>query len=598
MLVQTIVAAAFLGVLAQVVAHKFKLPAILPLLVTGMACGPEGLGLLQPAVLGHGLEVIIHLGIAVILFEGGLSLDLHQLRQYGGPLGRLLSLGVAVTGAGAAWLAHGCIGMSWPTAALFGAIVSVTGPTVIAPLLRHLIAPKRVRTVLLSEGLIVDLVGAVLAYLVLQWIERSGLALKPLFFEIVTLVAVGCMLGFVAGRLAAFAIRGRFLAAEHRNLVALALLWGCFFLAERLAPQSGILSSLVMGLTVAAARLPDVSPLRAFKGQLTVLVISVLFILLSGRLDLGAIADLGLGGAGVVAGLILVVRPLSVWLSLRGAFDWRELTLIGLTAPRGIVAAAVASLSAIELRGSGSETDARLLEGMVYLVILATCVWATLAASVLPRLLGYTDDPSRRRIVLIGAHPLTAALARRLADGGYLVALVDAVAAKLQAFAGPGITLVHGDARDAATYDQAGLERDGLVVAMTPNDDLNVLAAELARDEFEVEHPAVVLKRLHSDFGALRRAFMDLVGGEEIDVGRWNAALENGEAELREWRPSSGSGLRETLLRRPGDLVVLCAFDRGRPVFALRDWEKEERLLLLATRDAWRELDPGAQPTA
>lgn len=594
MLVQTIVAAAFLGVLAQVVAHRFKLPAILPLLVTGMVTGPAGLALFEPAVLGHGLEVIIHLGIAVILFEGGLSLDLHQLRRYGGELGRLLTLGAAITGAGAAWLAHGATGMSWPTAALFGAIVTVTGPTVVAPLLRHLIAPKRVRTVLLSEGLMVDPIGAVLAYLVLQWIERAGLPLRPLFFEIVSLAAVGCVLGFVAGSLAAVAIRGRYLAAEHRNLVTLALLWGCFLAAEHQAPQSGILASLVMGLTVAAARLPDVSPLRAFKGQLTVLVISVLFILLSGRLDLRAILDLGWGGAAVVAGLVLLVRPLAVFFSLRGSFDWRELTMIALMAPRGIVAAAVASLSAIQLRGGGSESDARLLEGLVYLVILATCVWATVAAGVLPRLLGYTDDPSRRRVVLIGAHPLSAALGERLAAGGYLVALVDAVAGKLQAFAGPQVTAVRGDARDAATYEEAGLERDGIVVALTPNDDLNVLAAELVRDEFGVEHPAVVLKRLHSDFGALRRAWMDLVGGEEIDVARWNEALAAGEAEVREWQEAAGGrGLREVLLHHRGGVVALCEIDgAGRPVFGGRAPEKAKRLILLATAGAWRDLEP------
>lgn len=592
MLVQTIVAATFLGVFAQVSAHRFKLPAILPLLLTGMVCGPAGLRLFEPAELGHGLEVIIHLGIAVILFEGGLSLDLHQLRQHAAALGKLLSLGVAITGAGAAWLAHGATGMSWPTAALFGAIVTVTGPTVIAPLLRHLIAPKEVRTVLLTEGLMVDPIGALLAYLVLQWIERSGLALRPLFLDIVSLVAVGGGVGFVGGSLAALAVRGRFLPAELRNLFTLALLWGTFLAAEHQAPQSGILASLVMGLTVAASRLPDVSPLRAFKEQLTVLVISVLFILLSGRLDLGAIADLGLGGAAVVAGLVLAVRPLAVALSLRGAFGWRELTMLSLTAPRGIVAAAVASLAAIQLRDGGATADARLLEGLVYLVILATCVWATLAASFLPRLLGYTDDPGRRRIVLVGAHPLAAALGERLATGGYSVAVVDAVAPKLQAFAGSRLAAVWGDARDAATYDRAGLERDGMVVAMTLNDDLNVLAAELVRDEFAVEHPAIVLKRLHSDFGALRRAWMDLVGGEEIDLGRWNEALAEGRASVGDWQPAEdGPELAELCQRRPGEVVVLCAWRAGRPSFT-GERAKDDRLTLLATREAWRELAP------
>lgn len=600
MLIQTIVAAIFLGILAQVVAHRYRIPPILPLLITGMACGPAGLHLFDPSILGHGLEAIIHLGVAVILFEGGLSLDLAQLRRVGGALGNLLTLGAAVTGVGAAWLAHACTGMSWPTAALFGAIVTVTGPTVVAPLLRHLIAPKKVRTVLVSEGLIIDPIGAILAYLVLQWIERSGLAPRPLFLEIVWLIGVGCALGYLAGNLACMAIRGRFLSSEHRNLVILALLWGCFLVAEHEAPQSGILASVVMGLTVSAARLPDVSPLKAFKGQLTVLVISVLFILLSGGLDLGVVFQLGLGGAGVVAGLILLVRPLAVVVSMRRDFDWRELTILGLTAPRGIVAAAVASLAAIQLRAGGRDTDARLLEGLVYLVILTTCIWATVMAKWLPRWLGYADDPSRKKILLVGAHALSVAFGRRLAENGYWVTLVDGVASKLSRLGPPEMNAVCGDARDAGTYDEGGLERDGIVVAMTHNDELNVLAAELVRDEFGIEHPAILLRNSPSELGSHRRAWIDLVGGAEVDLNLWTDRLEAGEAEVRNWVKTSdeqAAKLRGWLKQQPQDVVVLCSWRRGRPAFASQKWEEEGQVTVLATKEVWNSLDAESPPT-
>ena len=599
MLIQTIVAAIFLGISAQVVAHRYRIPPILPLLITGMICGPAGLKLFDPAVLGHGLEVIIHLGVAVILFEGGLSLDLAQLRRVGGALGRLLTLGAAVTGVGAAWLAKSCTGMSWPTAALFGAIVTVTGPTVVAPLLRHLIAPKKVRTVLVSEGLIIDPIGAILAYLVLQWIERSGLAPRPLFLEILWLIGVGCTLGYVAGSLASLAIRARFLANEHRNLVILALLWGSFFIAEHEAPQSGILASVVMGLTVSAARLPDVSPLKAFKGQLTVLVISVLFILLSGGLDLGVIYELGLGGAGVVAGLILLVRPLAVLVSMRRDFDWRELSLLALTAPRGIVAAAVASLAAIQLHASGRGADAERLEGLVYLVILTTCIWATMVAKWLPRWLGYADDPSRRRILLVGAHALSAAFGRRLVENGFWVTVVDGVASKLQRLDTSGLSTVCGDARDAGTYDEGGLERDGIVVAMTHNDELNVLAAELARDEFGIEHPAILLRNSPSELGSHRRAWIDLVGGAELELNLWTDRLEAGEAEVKNWIKTSDeqvAKLRAWLKQQNPEVIVLCAWRSNRPTFAVEEWESGSQVTLLATTQVWNELEAEAPP--
>ena len=234
-LMETVVIAVVLGILAQVMAHRLRLPAILPLLIFGMAAGPFGLGLFDPDALGHGLEVIIHLGVAVILFEGGMSLDLKQLRLVSASVRNLLSLGVVVTGAGGAWLAHALAGVSWPTAVLFGAIVTVTGPTVIAPLLRHMIVPREVRTVLVSEGLMIDPVGAVLAYFVLQWIDRAGLGLKTVALDLLELSATGAILGFVAGSVAVFAMRHRYLADELRNLVILASLFACFAVSEHQA---------------------------------------------------------------------------------------------------------------------------------------------------------------------------------------------------------------------------------------------------------------------------------------------------------------------------------------------------------------------------
>ena len=447
-IMETVVGAIFLGILAQVLAGRYKLPAILPLLLFGMAAGPFGLELLDPSTLGHEwLEVIIHLGVAVILFEGGLSLDPKQLRQVSVPVRNLLTLGTLVTGVGAACLAHFLTGVSWGTAALFGAIVTVTGPTVIAPLLRHMVAPKKVRTILVTEGLMIDAIGAVLAYLVLLWIGSADLDLRSLAVRLLTLSATGAILGFAAGSLAVMVIRYRHMSDELRNLVILALLLSGFLVAEHQAPQSGILASVVMGLTVSAADTPNLSQLKMFKGQLTVLLISFLFILLSGQLDLGTVRQLGLEGVMVVAGLILLVRPLSVFLSIPSRhLDFKQRLLLAFTAPRGIVAAAVASLSAIQLRKAGSSDDAAILEGLVYLVIVVTCTWATVMASMMPRWLGYVDDPTRRRVILVGANPLTAALARSFGIEGWTPVVVDSVPAKLATFRDRQILAISGDA--------------------------------------------------------------------------------------------------------------------------------------------------------
>jgi NhaP-type Na+/H+ or K+/H+ antiporter len=590
LILETIVAAVFLGILAQVLAERFRLPAIMPLLLLGMAAGPQGLGLLDPRSLGHGLEVFIHLGVAIILFEGGLSLDPRNLRQVGAPVRNLLTIGVAVTGVAAAWLAHAVTGLPWPTAALFGAVVTVTGPTVIVPLLRHMIAPAKVRTVLVSEGLIVDPVGAVLAYLVLQWIERAGQALEPLARELLMVAAIGAGVGFIAGMLARGAAKSRLFAGELRNLAILALLLGGYLVAETQAPQSGILAAVVMGFTMSAADIPDLAPVKVFKGQLTVLLISVLFILLSGQLDLGAMAGLGWRGLLVAAGLILLVRPLAVLASVRGShMDWRSRVVLALTAPRGIVAAAVASLSAIQLRQAGHADGAAVFEGLVYLVILVTGAWATAAAVALPRILGFGDDPKRRRTVLVGANPVTAALAEALLEGGRQVAVVDAVGPKLRPLREIGVQTVRGDARDAATYESAGVERDTQVVALTTNDELNLLVAELVREEFGVAHPVVAMQQPSEEFGRLRRAWMDLLGGRAVKYEQWMRALQNGVASAIAVDPAREDALEE-LRDRLSDgqeadgAVFLCGWLDGEPSFRWKsgDMERFETVTVLA----------------
>lgn len=583
MILQTIVLAVALGIAAQILADRLKLPAILPLLVFGVLAGPnlwrlfgvEGGGLIDPATLGHGLEIFIHLGIGIILFEGGLSLNPQQLRRVGGAVRNLLTVGVLVTGVASAWLFQAVTDQPWSTAALFGAIVTVTGPTVIGPLLRHMIVPRRVATILMSEGLIVDPIGAVLAYLVLQAIERPGMAFQPLGRELFVLALVGTAFGVAAGLLGRWLHRTRWTGGELSNLSILALLLVCFLLSEQIAHQSGILAAMVMGFTMSTANIPDLVQLKSFKGQLTVLLISVLFILLAGQLDLRAVLDLGLGGLLVVAGLILVVRPLSVLLSVPpSALPLKDRSVLALTAPRGVVAAGVASLAARQLEASGIEGGAA-LEGMVYLTILVTVIWATGMALVLPPVMGYTRDPRRRLILVVGAHALSAAIARVLVSRGRTVVVVDASRSKLVPLRGDGVGTVRGDARDASTFEEAGIQRDSQVVTLTTNDELNLLVAELVRDEFDVEHPVVALQRPSEEFGTVRRAWADLLGGKALDLPRWIRRFEDDRARVvtLDLRPEDAADEVRSVLAEAasGVLQPVCGWRDGSAVFSLGD---------------------------
>lgn len=589
MLLQTIVLAIALGVGAQVLADRLKLPAILPLLLLGVLAGPnlwvlfgiEGGGLIDPDSLGHGLEVFIHLGIAIILFEGGLSLNPRRFRQVGGAVRNLLTVGVVVTGVGSAWLFQAVTGQPWAAAALFGAIVTVTGPTVIVPLLRHMVLPRKLATILVSEGLIVDPIGAVLAYLVLQAIERPGMALGPLAAELFTLTLVGSAFGITAAFAARGVARSRWTGGELNNLAILAVLLVCFLLSELQAPQSGIIAAMVMGFAMSGSNIPDLAQLKVFKGQLTILLISVLFILLAGQLDLTAILALGTSGLLVVGGLILLVRPVAVLASVRsGQVDWRGRTVLALTAPRGVVAAGVASLAARRLEEVGIDGGGT-IEGAVYLTILLTVVWATVMAVVLPRALGFTRDPKRRLTVLVGAHGVTAALGRALEEHGRAVAVVDSSAAKLEHLRSEGVITIRGDARDAVTFEQTGVQRNTQVVALTTNDELNLLVAELVRDEFGVEHPVVALQRVSEEYGTVRRAWTDLFGGRALDLPAWIRQLEAGDARVL----TLDLGNEETLeaVRRLSDPEA----DGVLPVVAWREGSPSFRIPI----DALEELD-------
>jgi NhaP-type Na+/H+ or K+/H+ antiporter/Trk K+ transport system NAD-binding subunit len=593
----TFVAAVALGIAGQIIAERFQLPAIMPLLVLGILFGPFGLALVHPEALGNALEALIHLGVAIILFEGGLSLDPQRLSRVGSAVGNLLTIGVAVTGVGSAAAAHWAVGMPWATAALFGAIVTVTGPTVIVPLLRHMIAPRGVKTILLSEGLIVDPIGAILAYLVLQWIERAGIPLRDLSGEVVTLAVTGLVLGFVAGALAKMILSTRLVGGELRNLTILALLMVCYLVSEHQAHQSGILAATVMGLTISAADLPDLVTVRAFKGQLTTLIISMLFILLAAQLDLGAVISLGWNGVVAVVALIVLVRPLSVALSIwPGQVDLRGRTVIALTAPRGIVAAAVASLAAREMSKSGVAGAAE-LEGLVYLTILATGAWATVGALVLPKLLGYTADPARRKAVLVGANALGETLARLLTSAGRSTVGIDASSWRLDRFRAAGLPVVVGDARDAATYEEAGVERDSLVIAISTNDELNLLVAEMVRAEFGVEHPVVAIQQPPEELGRRSRAWIDMLGGGGIDVPRWIRKIENGQAveiAVDPRSPEVQAALRAVELEDRSGVLRLVGFTDGEPVLHVDDAHlaQLDRLVLLAAGRPLEILEP------
>lgn len=399
------------GIAAQVLANFVKVPSIVFLLLFGLLLGPDGLGWVHPQVMGSGLEALVSLAVALILFEGGLNLRLQRLNPVSDSLRNLVLLGSLLTLVGGAAAAHYLGEFPWRLAFLFGSLVVVTGPTVINPILKRVRVDSAVSTLLEGEGVLIDPIGAILAVVVLQ-VVLSGhpsflMALEQLSSRLAIGSAVGALGGWLMG---SFLLWSRqFLTEELRNSVVLAVALGVFALAQSLRSEAGLMAVVMAGLVVRQKAAIAERGVRQFHGQLVVLAISVIFILLTATLSLKAVFALGWGSLATVLCLMLVIRPLSVWLcTWRSDLNWRQKLFVAWLAPRGIVAASVASLFAILLTERGI-TGGDALKALVFLTISVTVTVQGLTAAWVARWLGLDQGSST---IIIGDHPLTNQLAQ------------------------------------------------------------------------------------------------------------------------------------------------------------------------------------------
>ncbi|MGH2413042.1 MAG: cation:proton antiporter, partial [Microcystaceae cyanobacterium] len=295
-----IVIAVLAGISAQVVAEYLKVPSIVFLLLFGILLGPDGLSLLHPHHLGAGLEVLVALSVAIILFEGGLNLSLRDLGQVSGSLRNLVTLGILITLMGGGMAAHWLAEFPWPIAFLYAALVVVTGPTVISPLLKQVSVDKRIATLLEGEGVLIDPVGAILAVVVLETILNTNTPVETDVIEIVSGLVLGLGIGAAIGATSGWLLslilkRASFISEDLKNLVVLAGVWGLFGLAQMSRSESGLMATVIAGIVLNASSVPEERLLRRFKGQLTVLCVSVVFVLLAADLSIASIFALGWG---------------------------------------------------------------------------------------------------------------------------------------------------------------------------------------------------------------------------------------------------------------------------------------------------------------
>jgi NhaP-type Na+/H+ or K+/H+ antiporter len=454
-----VAAAVLLGAVGQVIASITRMPAIVFLLVLGVAAGPYGLGVVQPRALGPGLPVLTSAFVAIILFEGGLTLRPGVLRHAIAAVRGLITVGAAVTLCGTALLSHQLVRLPWPQAFLFAALVVVTGPTVIAPILRRVRLMPRLSAALKSESILIDPIGAIVAVVAMEYLMAVGTSRQEHWNDVVLGLlrrgAVGVLVGALVGLAAVAAGQLRFFHKHERghliNLGAVGLALGTYVVADRLQPESGILAVIVAGLVLAAGPIPYRKELERFKEHLARLGVSVLFILLAANLNLRLLADAGWREAALLLGLILVVRPAAVFLSTLGtSLTWREKAYLSLVAPRGILAAAMASYFTVQLREQGLEGADR-IEMLAFLVIGVTVCLQGSWAAVLARVLRVRAEQSHG-VLLVGVNEWSLAVAEEVRRRGRPVLFLDNNAAHCEVAHDLGFEAHQGDATDEETY--------------------------------------------------------------------------------------------------------------------------------------------------
>ncbi len=484
-----------LGSSAQWLAWRFNIPSILLLLLFGFAAGPV-LGVIPPESLqGEWVYAFVSLSIGIILFEGGLSLQISELREVGSAVRNLITVGVVVTWILATLAAFFILGFDTSLSILIGAILTVTGPTVVIPLLRQVKPRGRVGVVARWEGITIDPVGAVLAVLVLEAIlllndpARTGSGISGAVFHTVqgllATVLVGGIISLAGASLLVFLLYRRLVPDYLQGTIALVIVAGTFALANVLRQESGLLEATLMGIMIANQKYVPVRRISEFKENLQVLLIGSLFIVLSARLKLDVLVHIGVSTLIFLLVLILVIRPAAVFFSSIGTdLNWREKVFLSWLAPRGIVAAAVASLFAFELAGRFPEAAVSGLVPTVFVVIVGTVAVYGLTISPLARRLGLAE-PSAQGLLFIGGHPWALEMAKAVQDQGVPVVVIDTNARNVEQARKWGLRAERMNALSEGSLDELDLNGIGHLLAVTPNDEVNSLSALRFSEVFE-----------------------------------------------------------------------------------------------------------------
>ncbi|PSO48408.1 MAG: sodium:proton antiporter [Cyanobacteria bacterium SW_9_44_58] len=580
-----IVIAVAAGISAQVLGETFKVPSIVFLLLLGITLGSDGLNVLHPSELGVGLEVMVALLVAIILFEGGLNLELRDLGRVSSSLRNLVTIGTGITLFGGSMAAHWLGEFPWQLAFLYASLVVVTGPTVIGPLLKQVAVDRQVATLLEGEGVLIDPVGAILAVVVLDTILNSGAGAMEVLTGLLLRGGIGIAIGLVGGAAMGLLLKQRFnfLSEDLKNLVVLAGVWGLFGISQMVRSESGLMAVVIAGVVVRSLSVPEERMLRRFKGQLTMLGVSVLFILLAADLSIASIFALGWGSVLTVLCLMFVIRPLSIWICTLGStLDWRQKLFVSWVGPKGIVSASVASLFSILLTQQGI-TGGDSLKALVFLTIMMTVVIQGLSAGWVARFLNLTSEGAKGAVI-IGCNPLGRLLGELFQQEGESVVMIDTDPEACELAEQANLNVIQSSGLDETVLEEAGIESLGTFLAITNNGEVNLVLAQRALEEFQPPQVFAAFPKNSQAHPPANKTKVNQAFMSQIPIKVWNQYVEEGKIKLghtvlRENEFSFQQAHLQALIRS-GELLPLLIKrgNRLQVVKAEQQWQQGEEI--------------------
>ncbi|CAI1043119.1 sodium:proton antiporter [Serratia ficaria] len=556
------------SLLAQWLAWLLRLPAILPLLLFGIVLGPAA-HLVQPDLLfGDLLFPLVSLSVAIILFEGALTLRVEEIRGLGGVVRNLVSIGMLVTflviSVASWWL------LDFPPelAALIGAVTVVTGPTVIAPLMRVVRPNANINQVLRWEGIVIDPVGAIFTLLVFEFIvlKQNAESYTHLFWTLGTTAAVGLIAGALFGYLLGLALRRVWLPRYLQNLAVLAIMLTAFGVSNAIADESGLLTVTVMGIWLANMRDVDTSDILAFKEELSAILISALFIILAARLDINALWHMGWPLLGLLLAVQFIARPLCIAVSTwRSSLHWRDRLLLCWIAPRGIVAAAVSSLFALTLQRSGYQGADRLVT-VVFAIIIGTVVLQSLTSGMMARWLR-VQQQKPRGVLIVGANGVARMLAQALMKMNIPVIVTDSSWEYYRQARMEGIPAYYGHAYSEHAENYLDLSDTAQVLALSPNRHQNALAVYHFGHIFGEDHVFAIrsgapLKGRGNSGESSRFRRHEILFNQEATYGRLSSLIAKGAA-IKATKLNENFGWLEYLEKHQGVIPLFCQREDG-----------------------------------